>query len=143
MQIVIKEKWIMLDKEALDKYRYPALVVARRIPNGRYEQHQPMVQGANNDELLLVPAHGTYGGLLFDQRWKTKRGEIVRRDGGHCVICNSTEELQVHHRQYQFIKQVNAFKMPWDYPDHLLITLCKNCHNRGHSKFKVPTLIIP
>lgn len=87
-------------------------------------------------------AHGSYGGLLFDPRWKAKRTEVMTRDKGRCVICQGTDELQVHHRQYQFIKAENAFKVPWDYPDHLLITLCKSCHQRGHSKFKVPTITL-
>ncbi|HEY4196473.1 MAG TPA: hypothetical protein VGM63_13110 [Mucilaginibacter sp.] len=89
-----------------------------------------------------LPRHGSYGNLLFDPRWKAKRNEIMTRDKGSCVICQSTEELQVHHRQYQFVKVAKGFKVPWDYPDHLLITLCKNCHQRGHAKFKVPILIL-
>lgn len=66
----------------------------------------------------------------------------MQRDNGACVICKSRNDLQVHHRQYQFVKEDNAFRVPWAYPNHLLITLCKSCHQRGHSKFKVPTLII-
>jgi 5-methylcytosine-specific restriction endonuclease McrA len=66
----------------------------------------------------------------------------MTRDNRCCIVCSGREELQVHHRQYHFVKAANAFKMPWAYPDHLLITLCKNCHQRGHNKFKVPTLII-
>jgi 5-methylcytosine-specific restriction endonuclease McrA len=89
-----------------------------------------------------TPVHGSYGGLLFDPRWKSRRNEIITRDRGCCVICSGKEELLVHHRQYHYIKVENAFKMPWDYPDFLLITLCKSCHQRGHSKFKVPTLIL-
>jgi len=127
----------------MEKYRYFNLPQVPRIPpNGRDNQNQSATQAAATDNGLALPAHGTYGGLLFDPRWKAKRAEIVNRDGGCCIICKSNEELQVHHRQYQYIKQANSFKMPWDYPDHLLITLCKNCHTRGHSKFKIPVLII-
>ena len=118
----------------MNKYRYSNLTL-----NGRFAVKQTTeVEIANPNE---VPMHGSYGGLLFDPRWKTKRAEIVTRDGG-CVICQSNDELQVHHRQYQYIKSENAFRAPWDYADHLLITLCKNCHTRGHSKYKVPILII-
>ena len=108
---------------------------------GRYRRDEQEVTQAE-PEATRTPAHGTYGGLLFDPRWKTRRAEIISRDQECCVICQSRSDLQIHHRQYLFVQQLNAFKMPWDYPDHLLITLCKSCHQRGHSKFKVPTIII-
>ena len=82
--------------------------------------------------------HGTYGALLFDKRWVGKRAEIILRDKCRCVICSSNEKLQVHHRQYHFIKALKQFKAPWDYEHHLMITLCEKCHSRGHSKFRVP-----
>jgi len=85
-------------------------------------------------------AHGTYGGLLFDQRWKNKRVIILERDGHKCVVCKQSSSLQVHHRQYHFITSSKQFKAPWDYEDHLLITLCENCHKKGHRTFKVPTI---
>ncbi|KAF2507427.1 HNH endonuclease [Flavobacterium foetidum] len=88
-----------------------------------------------------IPAHGSYGALLFTVQWKNKRNEILLRDG-KCIICLSIENLQVHHRQYHFIVRENKFKLPWDYADYLLITLCESCHRRGHSKYKVPTINI-
>jgi hypothetical protein len=89
-----------------------------------------------------TPAHGTYGALLFHPLWRAKRQEILRRDYFKCVICQDENVLQVHHRQYLFIVKQNQFKLPWDYPDHLLISLCESCHKRGHSKFKVPIINI-
>ncbi len=88
-----------------------------------------------------IPAHGTYGSLLFRPEWKAKREEILDRDKS-CVICKSISTLQVHHRQYHFIVRENKFKLPWDYSENLLITLCESCHKRGHAKFKVPTINI-
>lgn len=88
-----------------------------------------------------IPAHGTYGALLFRAEWRAKREEILKRDK-NCVICKSSSSLQVHHRQYHFIVRENKFKLPWEYSGNLLITLCENCHKRGHSKFKVPTINI-
>ena len=90
----------------------------------------------------VTPAHGTYGASLFDPKWKTKRAEILKRDINRCVVCSGSIGLQVHHRQYHFIVRENQFKLPWDYSDNLLITLCESCHKRGHSKFKVPTINI-
>ncbi|HTJ53227.1 MAG TPA: hypothetical protein VL443_27420 [Cyclobacteriaceae bacterium] len=86
--------------------------------------------------------HGTYGALLFDKRWIAKRAEIVLRDQNACVICKSSESLQVHHRQYHFIKALQRFKAPWDYENQLMITLCEKCHIKGHSKFRVPNVYI-
>lgn len=92
-------------------------------------------------EIEEIPAHGTYGALLFRKEWKDKRKEILDRDKV-CVVCNSYDYLQVHHRQYHFVVRDNKYKMPWEYPGNLLITLCESCHKRGHSKFKVPTINI-
>lgn len=89
-----------------------------------------------------IPAHGSYGALLFRPEWKMKREEILKRDSRSCVVCKRTDSLQIHHRQYHFVVARNQFKLPWEYPGDLMITLCESCHQRGHSKFKVPTINI-
>jgi hypothetical protein len=86
--------------------------------------------------------HGSYGKLLFDERWIEKRREILRRDNDCCVICASSESLQVHHRQYHYLVELSQYKAPWDYSNHLMITMCSRCHTTGHSKFKVPTIYL-
>jgi hypothetical protein len=91
---------------------------------------------------LTIPAHGSYGALLFDPRWKARRAVILERDDHRCVICQSKTNVQVHHRQYHFLIRSNEFKLPWDYADHLLIVLCESCHKRGHNKYTVPTIIL-
>lgn len=96
----------------------------------------------SNGGLESHQQHGTYGALLFDKRWIARRHEILIRDNYECVICKDTEALQVHHRQYHFIKALNQFKAPWEYEDYLMITLCENCHSRGHNKFKVPNVYV-
>lgn len=126
----------------MQKYRYTPIMMAGIKPFSRYIREQSEIQGATDYSTGEFPAHGSYGSLLFDPRWKSKRVEIMTRDNECCVICKGKDDLQVHHRQYQFVNAESAFKMPWDYPDYLLITLCKSCHQRGHSKFKVPTLFI-
>lgn len=84
--------------------------------------------------------HGTYGELLFDKRWREKRMEILMRDNHECAVCNATQNLQVHHRQYHMVKATKKFKPPWEYTNSLLVTLCENCHSRGHNKYKVPVI---
>lgn len=84
--------------------------------------------------------HGSYKALVFHPKWTVRRKEILLRDHHSCVNCGASEELQVHHRQYHFVLSTKQFKAPWDYPNHLLITLCDKCHSKGHSKFKVPII---
>lgn len=91
---------------------------------------------------LASMTHGSYGALLFRPEWKLKRMEILTRDMHRCIHCKCDKTLQVHHRQYHFIVSQQQFKLPWEYPNHLLITLCESCHNRGHSKYKVPIINI-
>jgi len=65
----------------------------------------------------------TYQEKLKNPRWQKKRLEILERDNWTCQICHDDETtLVVHHRCYMPDKE------PWDYPDHLLITLCEDCH---------------
>ena len=82
--------------------------------------------------------HGSYGALLFDKRWKSYRKKILNRDNNTCIVCNSKDELQAHHKQYHFSEILKTFKKPWEYPESVVITICKKCHQKGHSKYKVP-----
>ena len=51
----------------------------------------------------------------------------MNRDDFKCMSCGSQDDtLNVHH--YYYIDG----KMIWEYPDELLITLCKFCHNDWH-----------
>ena len=79
-----------------------------------------------------------YNMKLLDPKWAAKRTLILIRDNYKCRNCNSTQNLQVHHRQYHFFEALKTYKDPWDYNNNLLITLCKNCHDRGHELYKVP-----
>lgn len=123
-------------------YRY--LTFTDDEPYRRYiEVTKSHVKGNGTSAQTSGPAgmtHGSYGGLLFHPRWKLKRIEILTRDMYRCIHCKSDKTLQVHHRQYHFIVSQQKFRLPWEYPDHLLITLCESCHNRGHNKYKVPTI---
>ena len=125
------------------KYRYLSFKGSsyrRYIKDSENNQLQQSNLASKGNE--DVPAHGTYGSLLFDERWRTKRLEILKRDANKCIICSGNNGLQVHHRQYHFVVSDNRFKLPWEYDNHLLITLCEPCHKKGHNKFKVPTINI-
>lgn len=61
--------------------------------------------------------------LLRDPRWQAKRLRIMERDGFRCRHCeDTTRNQQVHHTYYEH------GLLPWDYPDHSLLTLCDLCH---------------
>lgn len=98
----------------------------------------------NNKTGMIFPKenHGSYKSLLFDKRWKDFRIKILMRDNHKCVICQSVEKLAVHHKQYHFSEMQKTFKKPWEYNESLLITLCEECHNYGHRKYKVPVKYI-
>lgn len=70
-----------------------------------------------------------YLAKLRDPRWQKKRLEIMSRDGFACVSCeDATHTLHVHHVRYLRDRD------PWDYPDHLLVTLCDWCHAQEHEE---------
>jgi 5-methylcytosine-specific restriction endonuclease McrA len=79
-----------------------------------------------------------YRQQLRDEKWYTRRRQIIERDKGQCACCGQKSELQVHHRQYHVFAKTGAWKAPWQYADHLLVTLCQPCHKVGHQQFKVP-----
>ncbi|QEH41807.1 hypothetical protein FW415_13320 [Chitinophaga sp. XS-30] len=113
----------------------------RRYIQGGITKNSPPGK-PNENGSLNVKSHGSYGGLLFHPNWKAKRKEVLTRDMNRCVHCSSNKDLQVHHRQYHFIASQQKFRLPWEYPNHLLITLCECCHSKGHNKYKVPTITI-
>ena len=41
-----------------------------------------------------------YRVYLASEHWKALRDFTIERDGGKCVLCGSTERLQVHHRKW-------------------------------------------
>jgi len=63
---------------------------------------------------------------LKSSKWIKRRNEILKKDNYKCVRCGSEKNLQVHHVKY--IENRKA----WNYPDELLITLCKDCHRITH-----------
>lgn len=72
----------------------------------------------------------TYKEQLLDNRWKLKRDSILKRDEKQCQHCESSKNLQVHHKYYKHDL------MAWQYPDEALITLCKNCHQEEEEKLR-------
>jgi 5-methylcytosine-specific restriction endonuclease McrA len=69
----------------------------------------------------------SYKEKLLDQRWQTRRFEILQRDNDTCQACGLSEPyLHVHHKYY------TDGADPWDYPDDCLVSLCPRCHSAEH-----------
>jgi len=81
-------------------------------------------------------ADADYQQKLKDPRWQSLARVIRVRDGRRCVICGYTDQVEVHHWVY-----VRGWE-PWEYPDHLLATLCWNCHSEIHELGYVPAIPI-
>lgn len=69
----------------------------------------------------------TYSEQLRHPNWQRRRLEIMQRDNFCCSSCSDKEiTLNVHHRRY--VKG----RMPWEYTDAELVTLCRPCHEAYH-----------
>lgn len=71
----------------------------------------------------------TYADQLKTSAWLKRKTEILTRDNFVCTIClkdNFESRLEVHHIGYL------QGKMAWEYPDYLLVTLCRDCHQSEH-----------
>lgn len=72
-----------------------------------------------------------YKDQLRTSAWLRKKFEIMERDNFVCSQClndNFESQLQVHHITYI------TGRKAWQYPDYMLVTLCKICHEKEHEE---------
>ena len=70
-----------------------------------------------------------YAKLLQDPRWTKRSKEIREWDCNVCQDCGESSKsakMQVHHLYY------DDKKMPWEYGNKALVTLCDDCHKKRH-----------
>jgi 5-methylcytosine-specific restriction endonuclease McrA len=92
-----------------------------------------------------------YERLLQTKEWQEKREKIIDRDRCQCTRCGVSTQtfalnkpiLQVHHTFYSVQKldlKKNKFthKLPWEYLDEALVTVCNKCHQEIHKTTKIP-----
>jgi hypothetical protein len=72
--------------------------------------------------------YSTYDDYLRSPVWQAKRREALQRDGYRCRVCDSAEQLQVHHRRYPAVLGTETMDD--------LTTLCDACHQRHHLRYK-------
>ena len=69
-----------------------------------------------------------YQQAILRPEWAERSTEIKIRDKFTCQKCqNKSSILHVHHKYYVF------GRLPWEYPDQALITLCNTCHSKEHN----------
>jgi 5-methylcytosine-specific restriction endonuclease McrA len=80
------------------------------------------------DDLIKLNPNPTYSQLLSTADWDIKRHEIFKRDNYICQNCGTpqTNRLTVHHKKYL------TNRLPWEYDNDDLITLCDECHAKEH-----------
>lgn len=74
-----------------------------------------------------------YQSLINRKEWQDRSHAIKTRDNLKCQAFNCSTPnsiLQVHHLDYF------NHKLPWEYPDDMLITLCEQCHKKEISRYK-------
>ena len=72
----------------------------------------------------MSKSNQSYSEKLKDPRWQKKRLEILERDKWACRGCgDKTATLHVHHGYYE------RGKLPWEYDNWSLKTLCESCHD--------------
>jgi hypothetical protein len=76
-----------------------------------------------------------YAAFLLSAEWRAMRLAAIHRAGGRCLVCNSSERLEVHHRTYE---RVGGGELPDD-----LVVLCDWCHGLFHECRQLAGLIAP
>lgn len=74
----------------------------------------------------------SYKEQLADSRWLQKKADILIRDNYTCQKCGAKSHLNVHHKEYK------SGKLAWEYPDEVLVTLCRECHENEHKIVPYP-----
>lgn len=70
-----------------------------------------------------------YEDQLKTSTWLRMKYQVMKRDNFVCSNClcdNYEKQLEVHHITY--VKHAKA----WDYPEWMLVTLCRDCHQKEH-----------
>jgi 5-methylcytosine-specific restriction endonuclease McrA len=74
-----------------------------------------------------------YNEYIKSPEWVTKCNQVKQRDGYRCLLCNSGERLEVHHRTYERLGN----ELPED-----LSTLCHECHDLFSKHNRLPAWLL-
>lgn len=62
---------------------------------------------------------------MNSDRWRYTRLKRIDLDNGHCQMCGSQFDLEVHHMKYDRLGNEDIVKD--------LVTLCRDCHKKLHT----------
>lgn len=95
---------------------------SQKWDNVSFRNHPPQ----EGFTLHQMSRKSSYQAHLASPYWKSVRKLVKERDGHRCVLCNTPEDLTVHHRTYKHVGQEM---------DNLgdLTTLCRPCHEMFHA----------
>jgi hypothetical protein len=119
----------------IDSFDLTSEEVTQLIPQVKVDRY---VSGMNSYKDIQKQYCGraiSYDVLLNTTEWVLRSKPILVRDGNRCQgksCASRCSGLQVHHRYYVLSK------LPWDYPDDALLTLCQVCHVELHRTQQVP-----
>ncbi len=115
------------DRPVLPDLRGPRVLLAVRAVVRALKCHAELLSEYGKEPIPYVE-------LLATVEWHERRALILARDGFQCKKCgcaDSAHALQVHHEHYI------VGRLPWDYPDVLLATLCHACHHQLHQEHRI------
>lgn len=90
----------------------------------RFEQ-QLMERNQRRREQTQALRNMSYKEYLQTDHWKSTRMGALKRARFKCQLCNSKDDLNVHHRTYDRLGGELASD---------LIVLCRSCHGKFHDK---------
>ncbi len=80
------------------------------------------------EDIFVESEKEKYSEYLRSKHWQETRKGALERAHNRCQLCNSPDNLHVHHRTYENIGKEN----PED-----LIALCRGCHYLFHKRMKL------
>lgn len=98
-----------------------------RGSNSLFEMNSDGGRVLMDERRLYELKHMPYEEYLKTPEWAEKRELVLERDGHRCMLCNTRENLHVHHRTY-------ARRGYEELED--LVTLCKEDHEHFHQRMR-------
>lgn len=89
--------------------------IGSRTVKNKKKSKKPVVKASTLKE--------AYQKYLNSKEWKKKRDKFKELKGGKCEVCGSTENLHVHHLNYDCLGKETI---------NDLACLCKGCHLSAH-----------
>lgn len=73
---------------------------------------------------------------MIERRYSGNYKTVMERDCYSCTICNSKDDLTVHHKDKSGMKSMGSYKISNNSINNL-VTLCRSCHSKHHAKEKL------